>query len=158
MILEKKYINKKRDNMKKLKYVKLFDGFSVNEEIINLFSKSSKRSIDEDLNPNKTDITNLKIVSLGSNDYTSYSDIKEGDIFIDDSSFNALKNNDLDLAKKIWTVYRVESISDEKAYIQFIYHRGSNWLKPETATAKVYGRKPILDLDYDIWFNHKIQI
>jgi hypothetical protein len=117
--------------MKKLKYVKLFESFTVNEGIFDIFK--SKEKIESEkaeniramffkdlMNPDK-----FYTVKLGSPEYKSLDDIKEGDCFLSEECVELLEMGKKDIALREWCVVQVEVIMRDKIKFNHIYLGGN---------------------------------
>ena len=118
--------------MRKLKYVKLFESFQVNEGIFDIF-KSKERIESENspvaeeenspqdllkdlMNPDKFDT-----VKVGSPEYKSFNDIKEGDYFLGEECVELLEMGKKDIALREWKVIQVEVIMRDTIKFKYIY-------------------------------------
>jgi len=140
--------------MRKLKYVKLFESFQVNE-IFGMFGNKEKKgvSINDDRtktlefckNPDK-----FRIVEVGSPEYKSYEDIKEGDFFIDKNCVELLEMGKKDLALREWTIFKVEAVLSSSIKIEYIFLNGRDFTNSDGrfATQRAY--------NYHLYFTHKI--
>ena len=104
--------------MRKLKYVKLFEGFQVNEGIFDIFKSKERIESEKAEKPSQDLLKNLMnpdkfdIVKVKSPEYKSFNDIKEGDYFLSSNCVELLEMGKKDLAFKKWHVIQVESIND----------------------------------------------
>ena len=127
--------------MRKLKYVKLFESFQVNEGIFDIF-KSKERIESEnspvaespvaeeenspqDLLKNLMNPDKFVTVKVGSPEYKSFNDIKEGDYFLGDECVELLEMGKKDIALREWKVIQVEVIMRDKIKFKYIYLGGT---------------------------------
>ena len=119
--------------MRKLKYVKLFESFQVNEGIFDIFKskerieseieeKSSQDLLKDLMNPDKFDT-----VKVGSPEYKSFNDIKEGDYFLGEECVELLEMGKKDIALREWKVIQVEVIMRDTIKFKYIYLGGRKY-------------------------------
>ena len=111
--------------MRKLKYVKLFEGFEVNEGFFDIFLSKEKKAI-RDLKNDLKNTAKFRIVEVGSPEYKSYDDIKEGDFFIGKECVELLEMGKKDLAAREWTISKVEAVLSKTIKIERIFLNGTD--------------------------------
>jgi hypothetical protein len=138
--------------MRKLKYVKLFESFQVNEGIFDIFK--SKERIESENSPVAEeenspqdllkDLTNpdkFDIVKVGSPEYKSFNDIKEGDLFIGHECVELLEMGKKDIALREWKVVQVEVIMRDTIKFKYIYLGGTEYTSRSFGDARTSSDK-----------------